>query len=185
MKTHLEIEYKTALTREEYQEMMYHFPFEGPISQSNTYYDTEDTRLQNQGVMCRIRKEGETTLFTLKEPQEEGVLEYEFYMLGEQQDNKRAQDILLPFHVGLSELKEVTFSNTVRFVYKDVYGTWCLDVTQFPHHKDYELEYELHKQEDRARSHFLSVLAELNIEYVESPPKFLRAINSSPEAPVE
>lgn len=181
MKTNLEIEYKSSLTRDDYQKLINHFPFVGPIQQFNTYYDTRDALLRNQEAMCRVRVVDGISTFTLKEPHEEGVLEHEFVMTDELHKEKRAQAILTHFHVGLDDLVEVTYSNTVRFEYKDTFGTWCLDVTQFPHHKDYELEYELHRADSSAHPHFLNVLKTLGIEYIESSPKYLRALNSKPD----
>ena len=54
MKPHLEIEYKTLLTKEEYQALDTHFKFERIVQQTNVYYDSNND-LYNQHMMCRIR----------------------------------------------------------------------------------------------------------------------------------
>ena len=90
----------------------------------------------------------------------------------------RAQEVLDVFNTNIQDLKEIAFSNTVRYEHEDVYGTWCLDITQFEHHKDFEIEYELYHEEKSAQKHYIQTLKSIGIEYEEIEPKFVRALRS-------
>lgn len=179
MEQHLEIEFKSEINHEDYLKIRAYFPFETPALQENIYYDTEDFKLYKQGIMCRIRKVNDRFIFTLKEPREDGVMEYEFIMDGDLYTDDRAKTLLMTYNVGLLDLVEVSFSNTIRYEFKDVYGMWCLDITQFKSHKDYEIEYELYQEEPAAQKHYLQTLKAIGIEYREIDPKFIRALNSA------
>ena len=170
MEQNLEIEFKSKITYEEYLRLRDFFPFDAPILQENTYYDTKDLSLYSKGVMSRTRKVDDSVLFTLKNPTEEGLMEYEFLV---------ETDIYTEPH-SIRLFKEFSV-NTVRYTYKDSYGTWCLDITQFKEHKDYEIEYELFGDDPSAHKHFISSLRSVGLEFVPIDPKFVRALNSSVE----
>lgn len=177
MKPHLEIEYKTLLTHDEYQTLNTHFNFERIIEQTNIYFDA-DQALFNKKMMCRVRILEGKFKFTLKIPQDEGVLEYEFDMPSLDLNHPKLVSILKP-HIGnLKNLKEVGQSHTLRKIYSDDYGEWCLDYNAFSNHNDYELEYELFKPHPLAYDHYLTVIQDLKITYKPADPKYLRSINS-------
>lgn len=178
MEQNLEIEFKSKLTQESHLLIRDYFPFESPIFQNNTYYDTPNSDLYREGTMCRVRKIGEELLLTVKEPHPDGVMEYEIYITGDIKSDPNSQKVLDVFNVNAQDLEEIAFSNTVRYEYKDVYGTWCLDVTKFEFHKDYEIEYELHHEDKAAQKHYYQTLKSIGIEYEAIQPKFVRALNS-------
>lgn len=184
MKPHLEIEYKTLLTKEEYQELDTHFKFERIVQQTNVYYDSNND-LYNQHMMCRIRILPDSYEFTLKVPQEEGVLEYEFEM--ESLDLKHPQVIstLSPYISNLDELQEVGRSETLRKISSDQYGEWCLDSNTFSFHQDYELEYELFQPHNLAYQHYLDNMEKLGIEYKPADPKYIRSLQSKKAFPTD
>lgn len=181
MKQHLEIEYKTQLTQDEFNRILDSLPFEEPKYQENTYYDTPQRSLFNQQSMCRIRTIGKNYEFTLKVPQEEGVLEYEVTLNDKSLNDDRIIHFLNERNIDMKTMKIIAFSNTVRYEYSDLYGVWCLDYTKFLNSFDFELEYELHAANEKAYPHYLDTLNALNIEYKASQPKYLRALNSYDE----
>lgn len=178
MEKHLEIEYKTRINPEDQHIIFDYFPFSEPIFQENRYYDTENQDLFKKGIMCRTRKIKDHVVLTVKVPQDFGIMEYEATVVGTIYDCGNVQIVLDEFNLKGSDLVEITFSNTVRYEYKDAFGTWCLDITQFEHHRDFELEYELYHDEDQAEKHYYSTLKSIGIEFEEIDPKFVRALNS-------
>ncbi|WP_331836532.1 CYTH domain-containing protein [Erysipelothrix piscisicarius] len=181
MKQHLEIEYKTQLTQDEFNHILNSFPFKDPKYQENTYYDTPKGSLFKQHSMCRIRTIGNIHEFTLKVPQEEGVLEYEVILNEKSLMDERIIDFLNEKDIDVNTMEVTAFSNTVRYEYSDIYGVWCLDYTRFLNNSDYELEYELHESNEKAYPHYLDTLQLLGIQYKPSKPKYLRALDSSAE----
>lgn len=178
MEQHLEIEFKTEISPDDHITIYDYFPFSEPVLQENRYYDTENNDLFKRGVMCRTRKIKDVTVLTIKEPLEEGVMEYEATLTKPLYECDNAQIVLDEFGINVHQLVEITFSTTVRYEYKDVYGTWCLDITQFANHKDFELEYELHHDDNDAENHFYQTLKSIGIPYIAIKPKFVRALDS-------
>lgn len=179
MEEKLEIEFKSELTYDDHLTVKNYFPFGTPNLQENTYYDTKGMNLYDKGIMCRTRKIKDNVFFTLKEPTNEGLMEYEFLMTDDFYKDPNCQVVLDRFDLQVQDLSEVAFSNTVRYEFKDAYGTWCLDVTQFAHHKDYEIEYELFTDDPLAEKHFLQTLKAMGLEYQPIHPKFVRALGST------
>lgn len=177
MKQHLEIEYKSILTNQEYLKIDFLFKFDKIVEQTNVYYDFDDI-LFNQNIMCRIRVLDDEYEFTLKIPQEKGVLEYEVNLNSLDIKDPKVIKILTPFIEQTDQLIEVGRSHTIRKIYSDEYGEWCLDESQFSHHKDYELEYELYEDHPLAYEHYVNKINELGIEIKEAKPKYIRALNS-------
>lgn len=178
MEQKLEIEFKSEITHEDHLLIRDYFPFQEPVLQENVYYDTDNQELFKKGIMCRVRKIEDSYLLTVKEPHPDGIMEYEMHIEGLLHDSKQAQKVLDVFNVNLNDLHKTTFSNTVRYEYEDVYGTWCLDITQFENHRDYEIEYELYHEEPAAQKHYMQSLKSIGIEYKKINPKFMRALYS-------
>lgn len=178
MKPHLEIEYKTLLTQAEYHNLDTHFSFDQIVEQTNIYYDDTRKTLFNLGIMCRIRIIEDSYEFTLKVPQDEGVLEYEVSMDSLSLKTPEIETILREYKLIADDLVEVGKSHTVRKIYRDQFGEWCLDDNTFSHHQDYELEYELYGPADGAYEHYLKEMKQLSIEYKQAQPKYIRALES-------
>lgn len=181
MKQHLEIEYKTKVSDDTVQKLLKTGLFKNPGFQHNDYFDTKDFKLYKQGVMCRVRSfEGDKNPeFTLKVPQEDGVLEHEVIVDGVSLNHPAIIELLDTFGIKLEDIHPVTFSETTRTIYADVYGEWCLDHSVFENDTDYELEYELFGPNDNALAHYKQHLIEWGIEFKEIDPKFIRALKSS------
>lgn len=178
MKTNLEIEYKTLITLTDHQNIMNYFDFSEPTIQTNVYFDTENEDLLKLQMMCRVRVINDHFEFTLKVPQDDGVLEYELELNSLSLNDQRLLELFQKFDINAFNLNETTRSITSRRTFIDLYGEWCLDETQFECHKDYEIEYELHGSNEKAYPHFQDTLNRLNIEATKATPKYIRALNS-------
>lgn len=178
MKTNLEIEYKTLLTIEEFTRIKKHFPFSEPFSQTNVYFDSKNRILFASGVMCRVRIIGENFEFTLKIPKEEGVLELELELDALDLNDHRVDEILRDYGIGSIDLKEIARSTTQRHTFDDEFGQWCLDYSKFSEGEDYEIEYELHKENKKAYPHYVDTLESLSIVPKKAEPKYIRALYS-------
>ena len=73
---HLEIEFKTLLTKKEYHSLEDFFKDQPPIQQTNHYIDTPDKTIRNHQMALRIRTLADRAELTLKVPQEAGHFEY-------------------------------------------------------------------------------------------------------------
>ena len=73
---HLEIEFKTLLTKEEYDSLKDFFKEQPPVRQTNHYIDTPDQAIRNHQMALRIRTLADRAELTLKVPQEAGHFEY-------------------------------------------------------------------------------------------------------------
>ena len=73
---HLEIEFKTLLTKEEYDSLKDFFKEQPPIRQTNHYIDTPDQAIRDHQMALRIRTLADRAELTLKVPQEAGHFEY-------------------------------------------------------------------------------------------------------------
>ena len=71
---HLEIEFKTLLTKEEYHSLEDFFKDQPPIRQTNHYIDTPDHAIRNNRMALRIRTLADRAELTLKVPQDAGHL---------------------------------------------------------------------------------------------------------------
>lgn len=179
MKTNLEIEYKTLITQTEFERIQAAFPFAQAQVQTNVYFDTPEGALFDKKMMCRIRIIDNRYEFTLKIPQTDGVMEFEYQLDSLSLDHPAIRTYFESLNLDALLLKETTRSETHRQIYEDTYGEWCLDETNFSHHKDYEIEYELFEANKKAYPHYVSTLKSLNIVSKEAQPKYIRALSSS------
>lgn len=175
MKQNLEIEYKTLLSPTSYDTLLSAWDFSDGVKQLNVYLDTQSHDLYNLKMMCRLRLT-DIIEFTLKVPQEDGVLEHELILDSfDITENSAITTLMSEFGVNVEDLIEVARSTTLRKTYDDDFGTWCLDYTEFDHGEDYEIEYELFSYHPDAFDHYVNKLNEFGIEYKKSRPKYIRA----------
>ena len=85
---HLEIEFKTMLTKEEHDRLLQFFADISPISQTNHYIDSDQQSIRHAHMAFRVRtfnrREAE---LTLKIPQEVGALELNQNLTPEETEN--------------------------------------------------------------------------------------------------
>ncbi len=77
MTKNIEIEFKTALSLEKYQELLKLFHLENNIfKQINYYFDTDSNNLNQKNIVLRIRQKGDNHYkVTLKSQSEQGAFE--------------------------------------------------------------------------------------------------------------
>ncbi|CAM3697340.1 CYTH domain-containing protein [Erysipelothrix urinaevulpis] len=179
MKQHLEIEFKTMLTEKEYLHLTQVLEFGLSYRQINSYFDTPSKKLFSLKTMMRIRKYDDSYEFTLKIPQDLGVMEHEFDLETFNINHPKIQRLLSDFDIKTDHLEMIAQSTTDRREFSDQYGTWCLDFNSFSWGIDHELEYELHDDVDvdKAYHHYYETLSRLNITFKKALPKYIRALN--------
>lgn len=175
MKHNLEIEFKTAIQKETYDELLKQFDLENNVfKQTNYYFDTDNLDLDNSKIVLRIRQKGNQYKLTSKSHSNEGAFETHVFITEEEalkmlRDGFDASIINLSFYVRkVSELSTYRVSTS----YKN--GVIFFDKSVYYGKTDYEIEYEADSQE-QGKKDFDSFLNEYNIDLVKSVRKSSRA----------
>ena len=180
MYDNIERELKVLLTEEIYHNILNSYDFHNPITQTNTYYDTDDNAIKKQHGAMRIRKIGNTNIFTLKIRKDE-YTHYEFEKEIHTDDIHKIDDPQIKQWLKQYQIPEkvhpiATFT-TKRRVHEFENGELCLDETQFENHKDFEIEYEYTKKHDGI-AFFNALLKKYNLKWEKNcPSKIARAMN--------
>ncbi|MCP1639368.1 CYTH domain-containing protein [Streptococcus gallinaceus] len=149
---HLEIEYKTLLTQEEYLKLQPLFSDVDLVEQTNYYIDTPDFAMKANRCSLRIRTFHDAAELTLKIPQEIGNMEYnQSLSLAEAKEIIEAfylpagtiKDLLAEKEIPLSELDVWGFLTTKRLEKRTAIGLMALDENNYLGQTDYELEVEV------------------------------------------
>lgn len=145
MHMNVEIEFKTTITKDKYDELIKTFQLDQNIfKQTNFYFDTNDLELNKRAMVLRIRRKRDSYKLTLKSQSETGAFEYHVF-LDEAQALRMKKE---GFHT--NEFFEqidyhVTFQTSLdNFRASTPYmgGILFLDYNEYCGLKDYELEYE-------------------------------------------
>lgn len=157
MKNHLEIEYKTLLTKSEYLRLLSDFSDVRPVIQTNYYIDTPNLDMKNHRFSLRIRTFEEIAELTLKIPQEVGNQEYN-QILDIQTAHQLIENFQLPVghiadiisvtDVPIDKLTVWGSLTTKRHEKETSIGLMALDENEFNGHIDYELEVEVTDAEE-------------------------------------
>lgn len=175
MKTNIEIEFKTFITKEKYEELLKLFDLENNIfTQTNFYFDTENLDLVDEKIVLRIRQKGDFYKLTSKSHSENGAFETHLIL-----DKEEALDMLkngfdaniINIDKTVHKVSELT-THRVSTPYKD--GIIFFDMSTYYGHTDYEIEYEVDSFE-QGQIDFQSFLNEYNITFVPSLRKSYRA----------
>lgn len=173
-----EIEFKTFISKEDYEKLITEFELENNVfSQTNFYFDTEDTKLMEDKTVLRIRQKGSNYKLTKKTRANVGADETHILI-----SKERAEELLskgfdasvigLPYYVyNIAQLTTYRASTP----YKD--GTLFLDKSIYYGHIDYEIEYEVDDVKQGYKD-FKSFLEFYNIPYKESIRKSKRAYDN-------
>lgn len=173
-----EIEFKTFITESAYLSLLREFELENNIfSQTNFYFDTQDTRLMEEKTVLRIRQKGSNYKLTKKTRANVGADETHLLI-----NKDKAEEMLengfdahiigLPYYVyNIAEL--TTFRASTP--YKD--GTLFLDKSVYYGHIDYEIEYEVDDVHQGYKD-FKGFLDSHGIPYKESIRKSKRAYDN-------
>ncbi|MGT2887383.1 CYTH domain-containing protein [Streptococcus didelphis] len=148
----LEIEFKSLLTKDEYQRLLKQMSHIKPISQTNYYIDTPDYALKAAHMSLRIRTLQSKAEMTLKVPEENGNREYNLSLeLQEAKDliaschipDSPALDIMKKAGIPLSQLRNFGSLTTIRRESITPIGKMALDYNHYLSTIDYELELEV------------------------------------------
>lgn len=157
MSQEIEIEYKTILTKEEYNTLLQALPFPSEaMMQTNYYFETRDFALKEHGSALRIRKKNNNYTLTLKEPHIEGILEthdrltYEQFIAwtdGQPTPMEHVTKQLQELGIMEKDLYYYGALETARrtFVQDDI--LYVLDKSSYNNKTDYELEIEASSKE--------------------------------------
>ena len=174
-----EIEFKTLITKEKYEQLLKDFNLENNIfSQTNYYFDTDDKKLLNEKTVLRIRQKGCSYKLTKKTRAAIGADETHILL-----SKDKAQELIetgfdaniigIPYFV--KNVAELT-THRASCPYKD--GTLFFDRSEYYGKVDYEIEYEVDEIE-QGHKHFLEFLNEYEIPYKESIRKSKRAFDNN------
>ena len=173
-----EIEFKTLITKEQYESLINEFDLKDNVfCQINHYFDTNESKLHDEKIVLRIRQKGDNFKLTKKEKGVIGNDESHIFLTKEKAidyiSNGFDADIInLPYQV--KKVAELTTYRSSTF-YK--HGKLFFDRSEYYGHIDYEIEYEAEHDEE-GKNDFIKFMEEHNIEYKESPKKSVRAYNA-------
>lgn len=173
-----EIEFKTFITKEQYEKLLDEFGLDNNVfAQTNHYFDTEDTKLIAEQTVLRIRQKGNNYKITKKTRAEVGADETHILI-----SKEKAEDILkngfdasiigLPYYV--HKVAELT-TYRVSTPYKN--GTLFFDKSVYYGNTDYEIEYEVDDVKEGTLD-FQRFLEDHEITYKESIRKSKRAYDN-------
>ena len=182
---HLEIEFKTLLTKEEYDSLKDFFKEQPPIRQTNHYIDTPDQAIRNHQMALRIRTLADRAELTLKVPQEAGHFEYNQALTFDQVEsflsNKKIPkgeiaSFLTALEIPLVALDVWGSLETERREKRIPKGLLAFDRSRYNSIEDYELEMEVDAASDE--TYFHEFLKEKQIEYKPAKSKVARLAQS-------
>ncbi len=145
MHMNVEIEFKTQISKEKYDELINIFELDQNVfKQTNFYFDTNDLALNKRSMVLRIRQKKETFKLTLKSQSETGAFEYHVLISPEQAHQMQKEgfntkdffeqiDYFVTFQTSLDNFRAST---------PYMGGILFLDYNEYCGLKDYELEYE-------------------------------------------
>lgn len=180
MSQQLEIEYKTLLTKKEFQQVQAYFQITKTdfFTQTNTYFDTPQNALKKGHYSLRIRQWNTHAEQTLKVPQKIGKLEVtdplsadEARRLVQQAAVKTSGEVgkyLQKIKIDPTELYSFGTLTTHRYEKHLAAGILALDCSVYYDLTDYELELEV-TDAKVGKAAFNRLLQELNI--IEKPAK--------------
>ena len=182
---HLEIEFKTLLTKEEYHSLEDFFKDQPPIRQTNHYIDTPDQAIRNHRMALRIRTLADRAELTLKVPQKAGHFEYNQALTFDQveaflSNKKIPQGEIASFLTALG-IPQVALDvwgslETERREKRIPKGLLAFDRSRYNSIEDYELEMEVDAASDE--TYFHEFLKEKQIEYKPAKSKVARLAQS-------
>ena len=176
----IERELKVLVTKDIYEQIVKSYDFEKSRIQTNTYYDDENHTIKNMHGAMRIRTINNTHIFTLKLKKDE----YTHYEFEKEINTNTIHDItdeeilgwFKEYHIPTNVYPIATFK-TNRKIYEFENGELCADITIYPNHTDYEIEYEYTKEHDGI-AFFNDLLSQFHMKYEKNcPSKIARAMN--------
>lgn len=179
---HLEIEYKTLLTKNEYQQLLPLFSDITATKQTNYYIDTADFSIRDAKMALRVRAFENRAELTLKIPQQVGNMEYNQSLTLEEchtlintcvLPEGEIRILLTHAAINLDELKVLGSLTTIRYEKETTIGLMALDENHYFDKTDYELELEVTDAE-MGKEQFDYFLQAHHIHYKYAKPKVVR-----------
>lgn len=173
-----EIEFKTFISEEKYNELIDKFGLDNNVfAQTNHYFDTDDTKLMEEKTVLRIRQKGNNYKITKKTRAEVGADETHILISNEKaleylKNGFDANVIGIPYFV--HKIAELT-TYRVSTPYKN--GVLFFDKSVYYDKVDYEIEFEVDDDKEGYKE-FVKFMEDFGIEYKESIRKSKRAYDN-------
>lgn len=178
MKSNLEIEFKTFITKENYELLLKKFNLEDKVSmQTNHYFDNTNNDLSKNKTVLRIRQKGNKYKLTSKQHSNQGDLETHLPLTQDEATNMFLSGFdanIININTYVNKVCELS-TYRVSMPFND--GEIFFDKSIYYGNIDYEIEYEANSFE-QGQKDFDLFLAENNIEFVKAIKKSERAYNS-------
>ncbi|MGA9466995.1 MAG: CYTH domain-containing protein [Exiguobacterium marinum] len=182
MTQEVEIEFKSMLTKKEYETLLQTYKLEDQVRwQANDYFDTPSFQLKEKGAALRIREKKHGQVLTLKQPNDVGLLEThatiteaeaeDLFKYGIIHDDQMKQ-ALAPFQLS-APLEHLGRLETHRAEHQMKDGLLVLDESHYLETTDYEIEFEV-TNEEAGRRAFERLLAEHGLPYRPAKNKIVR-----------
>ncbi|MEJ6527233.1 CYTH domain-containing protein [Exiguobacterium sp. USCH10] len=182
MTQEVEIEFKSMLTKDEYEKLIQAYKLEDRVRwQANDYFDTPTFQLKKQGAALRIREKKHGQVLTLKQPNEVGLLETHAAITEEEAEDlfkygiihdDQMKQALAPFQLNAA-LEHLGRLETNRAERQTEDGLLVLDESHYLETTDYEIEFEVTNEEAGKRA-FERLLAEHGLPYRPAKNKIVR-----------
>lgn len=181
MQKSTEVEFKTLLTKQEYDRLMEKFKGNRTDLQTNHYFDTPRFSLKALDASLRVRERDSLEL-TLKK--KKGYALQEFTLPIDEDIFKAIKETgIVPESelkqelsqiIGEQKLNNFLSLSTLRMFFPYKKGILFIDKSQYLGLTDYELEYES-KSYFEGKKEFIELMSELQIQYKKSDRKVKRA----------
>lgn len=173
MKTSIEIEFKTLVSEEKYNQLIDLLNLrENVFYQINHYFDSEDFYLRKNGMALRVRFRKGVYKMTVKRPHNNALYEDSIVIDEETAKQYIEKGIDKPFDYDIS-VKKMASLETYRAItpYKD--GLLFLDKSVYGNVVDYEIEYEATEYKSGLKNYH-DFLEENDVKYKEIKHKIER-----------
>ncbi|MDQ0223546.1 CYTH domain-containing protein [Streptococcus moroccensis] len=182
----IEIEYKTLLSKKEFENLTQKFSTVPLITQTNHYFDTKTSHLRKAKLSLRIRTFSDHAEMTLKIPQEVGNMEHNIPLSLEDAEQMIKRNKLKPN--AITQLLEDSGFKIDSIVKKGdltthrretllPIGLMALDENHYSGIVDYELELEV-SDPDQGKHAFEQFLAQEQIDFKYAKSKVARFTQS-------
>lgn len=186
--SNLEIEYKTLLTKDEYQRLLHQMAHIEAITQTNYYLDTPNFDLKTNGMSLRVRTLPNQAELTLKVPEEVGNREYHLGLSHEKATkilkgsnflSDEIRDRIQAVGINPKDLRNFGQLTTIRREEITPIGKMALDLNQYADIIDYELELEVESAKEGEKA-FQQFLADHQITFKHAKSKVARFSQTLP-----
>jgi len=187
---HLEIEFKSGLTKEQFLSILPLFKDIQPLKQTNYYIDTSDFAIRDHKMTLRIRTFENSAELTLKVSQTIGNMEYnqqlnasEVKLLLEELVFPPGEilNYLLEAIIPIENLKILGHLTTIRREMEHKIGLLALDENSYFDITDYEIELEVQNPE-KGKIDFLNFLEQNKLPYTRLKSKIARFAKNLPNS---